>query len=94
MTIKSDFNNALFDRKKSVNGDQAQANAKNTKAAAFFSAFFVFLCGLSVAYCRFPSVCERGWDGSCIVPCATRVSTQFPTHFGSLQLRSTHFQLA
>ena len=64
MTIESDFKITMFDRKKTGSGRQPQEHAKNTKAAAFFSAFFAFF-----------------------------VSTQFPTHFGSLPTQINSVQL-
>jgi hypothetical protein len=73
MTIKSDFKIATFDHKKTRSGDQPQENAKNTKEAAFFSAFFVFLVASSVV--RFCSV-SLGFQtggGSSVVPVVARV---------------------
>ena len=48
MTIESDFEIAIFVRKKTTGGDQPQQNAKNTKAAAFVSVFFAFFVASSV----------------------------------------------
>ena len=92
MTIESESKFAIFDRGAARQMQSAAKERKDRKAEISVLHFLCVLCVLSRQFCPSGSVSSglrMGWERFLSRAVVARVSTQFPTQFGSLQLRST-----